>query len=610
MGIKPTQHGIKVLFEQNHSFRVPKYQRGYAWEDPAVIDFLSDIARCLKARETGGRSSHFFGGIVAVKTDVPDSNRTQYEVIDGQQRLASFVLLAARLSQKIAQVIAGTTADDEQTDEDLLASKFLSETLKHLQRLYLSYRDNFGMSYKDVPKLILSEADGSFFQALLDGEPLDSERASHERLETAWTLMGAFIDDTIFEGGDTAGAERVRILVNEVLEFDCSVIFMAADSKREAYQIFQVLNDRGVQLTDGDLLRARTMELLDTPSLLATQDKVAKRWDEVLRFEPGDVDDYLRWYFSSNEGKRPSSSALADDYMRVRFKLQDDEALTVAQGNAILREMKGMSEAFASLETMGEGEWPMKSDPKVTQWDRDRLGMLVTHLRHTNAMPLLLALTKLTPPRFAEAVSMIERFVFRYKTIGNAHISPMTEIYHRNAKAIRDAPTTYKLKTLRDQLTELLAKNVPESLFRAKLKETQYTTRGGNSSIRYMLLALEDYRDWVDDGAAGVPKCKDKTTVIDFGNTTIEHIYPRSAKAGEKIAALEPLKDTLGNLTIFGPLENSKAGNKTFTGKLAMLKKSKIRMNRDIGDMTVWDAAAAKARTATMIDLAVKVFVP
>jgi len=50
MPIKSTQLSIKLVFEQNHSFHVPKYLHGYAWDDDAIDDFIEDIGRCLKAR--------------------------------------------------------------------------------------------------------------------------------------------------------------------------------------------------------------------------------------------------------------------------------------------------------------------------------------------------------------------------------------------------------------------------------------------------------------------------------------------------------------------------------------------------------------------------------
>lgn len=53
--------------------------------------------------------------------------------------------------------------------------------------------------------------------------------------------------------------------------------------------------------------------------------------------------------------------------------------------------------------------------------------------------------------------------------------------------------------------------------------------------IRYLLTTLEDYAQWYESGAKGVSKCEDKTRVFDFSNTTLEHVYPRSAKGAEKI---------------------------------------------------------------------------
>ena len=611
MAIKPTQHGIKVLFEQNHTFQVPKYQRGYAWDDQAVADFLADMTRCLKGREADKPLNHFFGGIVAAKWPIADSGRSNFEVIDGQQRLCTFVLLIARLARKMVDVAQALDDKAGATSDEKVAAGFLKETLVQLRALYLTYRDNVGMKYVEVRKLSLSEADDDFFQALIDGEQAEAERASHARLQTAWKLIGDFVDGVIFAGGDaTAGAERVRLLVNEVLEFDCSVIFMATDTRSEAYQIFQVLNDRGVLLTDGDLLRARTMELLDQPELLGTQDKVAKRWDEVLAYSPGEIDSYLRWYFSSHEGKRPSSSALADEFMTARFKVTDGVQIDVTRAQAMLAEVKAMATAFSQLETMGEGDWPLKTNPKVVSWDRERLRMLVVHLKHTNAMPLLLSLQLLSAERFAEAVATLERFVFRYKTIGNAHVSPMTELYLKHAKGIRASAAGYKVSSLRTDLKALIDKNVPEDLFRANLRQTRYRQRAGNGHIRYMLIAIEDHIDWLKGAAAGVPKCKDKSVVFDFSNTTLEHVYPRSAKGTDKVSSMETVKDTLGNLTIFGPEDNDALANKNYAEKRAALKASKLRMNRDIGANAAWDATRVRARSATLVDMAAKLFVP
>jgi hypothetical protein len=262
------------------------------------------------------------------------------------------------------------------------------------------------------------------------------------------------------------------------------------------------------------------------------------------------------------------------------------------------------------LGVLGAGDWPYADHTGVTSWDRERLRMLVVHLKHTNAMPLLLSLRLLDSKKFAEAVACLERFVFRYKTVGNAHISPMTELYLRHAKQIREAPAVYKVKTLRAELAALAEKAVSDQVFEANLRDIRYSQRGGNGHIRYMLITLEDYHKWYEQGAHGVPKCKDKTRVFDFSNTTLEHVYPQAVEAKSQDAALEKVKHTIGNLTIFGPEDNDKVGNKLFADKKPVLEKSSLQLNRDIGKNDKWTADLVNKRTDALVKIALKVFVP
>ncbi|MBB5987870.1 DUF262 domain-containing protein [Sphingobium lignivorans] len=610
MGIKPDQLSIRTLFEQKHTFAVPKYQRGYAWDDQAVSDFIHDIARCLAKRKEGGKLNHFFGGIVTVPSALGNSSRSNYEVIDGQQRLASFVLLIGALVAQMRNALGDLTKKAKPSEEETKASAFLTNTVDALSKLYLHYRDSIALEYVEVPKLTLSDADRDFFIGLLEGKSPTSSRASHDRLQTAWDLLTSFVKTTFLSEGLAKNAEHIQLLADRVLGEDCTVIFMSSDTRSEAYQIFQVLNDRGVQLTDSDLLRAATMELLDATPLASSQGGLASAWDEVLAYEPKVIDTYLKWYYSSHEGKRPSSSELTDQFLEYRFKVTAGTKVTKALANSIVDEVERMDAAFELLDKMGDGAWPFSKDKSTVRWDRERLSMLVTHLKHSNAMPLLLALHELGSIKFAEAVASLERFVFRYKTIGNAHISPMTDLYLRHAKRIRDNPAGYKLSTLRTELGDLLDKMVPLDVFEASLRQLRYNKRAGNGHIRYLLITLEDHRSWFEKGANGVPRCKDKSAILDFSNTTLEHIYPRSAKASDKIAAMEPLKDALGNLAIFGPDDNDALANKPFAEKKKMLAKSNVSLNREVGQLADWTKATFEARANRLVQMALKIFVP
>jgi hypothetical protein len=200
-----------------------------------------------------------------------------------------------------------------------------------------------------------------------------------------------------------------------------------------------------------------------------------------LNYPPGDIDSYLRWYFASYQGMRPHQSNLADQFAETRFNLKYDTTLTKTTAEAVLTEVKRMDVDFTRL----------------------------------------------------EAVLMIERFVFRYKTIGNAHVSPMTDVYLKHAMKARQKPSAYSLNDLRKDLTDLIQKYVPDNVFEANLRARQFAKGRGNTDIRYMLITLEDHHKWYEDGAQGHPKCKDKTRVFDFSATTLEHIYPQSGRADQ-----------------------------------------------------------------------------
>lgn len=609
MTINPYQLPIKVLFEQNHTFEVPKYQRSYAWDDEAIDDFVDDMRRCLAAREANSKRSHFFGGVVTVRT-VASSSRTNQEVIDGQQRLASFIMLVAVVVRAMRGIVGDLVKKNTLTAEETQAKGFLEATADALKNLYLVFRDSFQLVNSEIPKMKLSEADNDFFQLTITESPAVTSRASHERIREAWTRLDVFITAYLAPCKDAwEKAKHLQLLVGGVLTEDCTVVFMSSDSRAEAYQIFQVLNDRGVHLTDGDLLRARTMERLDEKELLNEQAAVAEHWDKALAFTPTEIDSYLRWYFSSLEGYRPKSSNLVDQFLESRFKCKEDQVVTKKGAGLILAEVQQLEKEFEKLDSLGCGEWPYDSLDEVAIWDRERLRMLVIHLKHTNAMPLLLSLQRLDAKKFAEAVAALERFVFRYKTIGNAHISPMTELYLTQSKKIRET-NNYSVGELRTALATLVQKVVPDGVFEAALRELKYSTKGGNTPIRYLLTTLEDYSKWLGDGANGMPKCKDKTHIFDFSNTTIEHIYPRSAPAASQEAELEKSKHFLGNLTIFGPDENNKVKNKSFAEKRSVLQASSLKLNRTIGENASWTSDLVAKRTDSLVKMAMKVFIP
>lgn len=116
------------------------------------------------------------------------------------------------------------------------------------------------------------------------------------------------------------------------------------------------------------------------------------------------------------------------------------------------------------------------------------------------------------------------------------------------------------------------------------------------------------YYQWYQSGAKGTPSCTDKSRIYDFAGTSIEHIYPQ--KADSKDESLEPLINTLGNLTILDPAQNSIASNDAFEAKKGLFQKSSVELTRNIGQNRTWTEEEIKNNKNMLIDIALKVFYP
>lgn len=70
-------------------FKIPDYQRGYAWTQKEVIALLKDIENLY-----GSNHMHFTGTIVAAK-DV--AQKHHYDIVDGQQRMTTMIIIISEL---------------------------------------------------------------------------------------------------------------------------------------------------------------------------------------------------------------------------------------------------------------------------------------------------------------------------------------------------------------------------------------------------------------------------------------------------------------------------------------------------------------------------------
>jgi len=600
MEIGSDHYTIRQLFTQNPVFRTPRYQRNYAWRSDEIQSFLRDLSLCVEKRLLGAKRPHFLGSLVTVQARAGGRARHHCQVIDGQQRLATFVMLATQLRRTMI-----AEADRLATQGERGLADYLGEKAKLLRSFFEWHKEEAGQQIIEVSRLELSVADQDFFAAMLTGKPIAPTRASHERLAKAFDTIGEFVDGLLLQ--DATAADRVAALgrIDDVLAEDWTVILLDTNKRTTAYMLFQVLNDRGVGLTEGELLRATTLERLEPKTSVQNLDQVERAWHDILSAPPERVDHALRSVFASYRGELPGKTTLFNDLLEQLFPGALEDDLADEHVEPLIHAVETLRSDMLRAAAFQRGEWP-RAPSNSEAWDRERLRLLMVELKQTSCLPLLISAELLSERRFRQVLSKLELFLFRYRVVVDAPRQPEEELLLRHAVAIRVDPANYDVRTLGAGMRELIAASASDEVFADRLGNLRYNRSGGNQIIKYLLMTLEHYAAWCDRGGIGEPTCHDKSRLLDFATSTVEHIYPEKADAADE--RLEPLLDTIGNLTILSAGENDEAANRPYPDKRPILARSTSQLNREISSAAEWSPETVAAHRARVIRMALAVF--
>jgi hypothetical protein len=589
--VKPTSLPISGLLSSRYPAFVPRYQRAYAWDDDQVTDLINDV-KLLLPSETGARG-HFYGGMVAISiSDSSEPGSSTYEIVDGQQRLATFCLLLSQIALRADEFESSARAKGAELEAEKMA--ILARQIRDSFLYYQRYDVDKGTESRE-PRVRLSYADNDIFQSLLEGHPVIPSRLSHRLLRKAANLLR---EELVWPETSDADAEKARkslLRLRDAVVFDSFVIHIVGDSRSTGYRLFAVLNDRGARLTVADLLRSHTLELLDLHASL--RDKAAALWDDVLTQGAEVVDDFLMAYYTSLTGRRARRDGLFDVFTQLLFP-------STGPPGSILSALQQMATELSAFMAIHRGTWPYAENQQmqqVTEWQRSRLPRLILTLRHELSVPLLLAArARCAEDKFAELVQMLEIFAFRYKNVCGAHAGPAGSAYYAECKDLRNVQVPANFAKLATSLRGLLAKRASDSIFSNAIAD-QLRYDGGSAAkanIRHMLTMIEDHRSWIKLGAVG-PPTPSMISVTDLNQVTIEHIYALNSQPPDP--KLAPNANRLGNLSYWGPGENSVAANVPFSAKKAAYAASSVTLNQDLAALPTWDLAALVKREQELI---------
>src|SRR6266487_4180512 len=228
--IRGKEHPLKEIFSDQFSFTIPSFQRPYSWEITNAKALINDlIAFMQEAKPVKDLPPYFLGSIVLIKKEgVPEA-----EVVDGQQRLTTLTMLLA--------AIRALVSSEHRTS----LTKFIYEEGNDISGTPNRYR------------LKLRESDVEFFQRYIQHEggiekieALDPDNISDSqgKIRSNALLLLEHIKEL---------SEDQRICLAKAIINQCYLVEISTSDLESAYNVFSILNDRGLNLSHNDILKAQ-----------------------------------------------------------------------------------------------------------------------------------------------------------------------------------------------------------------------------------------------------------------------------------------------------------------------------------------------------------------
>jgi len=395
-----------------------------------------------------------------------------------------------------------------------------------------------------------------------------------------------------------------------ILSEDFSIINMVTTDRKEAYKLFQVLNNRGKNLTEGDLLRSHTLEKLE--SFVTEQQSAEALWESILSGKSEDVSRGLHFIYASHKGEEAGTNTLFQDFTALFFPMleKQDDDFYQTDANKLVDTLQKLNEDVLIVYKLLNGEWPFDHKNPVVSWDRERLRLLIKELGHIECIPFLLSAHKLGHKRFSEIVQILELIVFRYLIICDLFVGELNDIYFSESVKLRETTPigNYQIPDLKNKLKELLDKECTDELFLEELNHLRFYEKGkSNKPLKYFFMTLEYFYDQESRNVVS-PLPFGKEFVYDFNGSNLEHIYPQNADESYKDQRLEELKNKLGNITFMSQFDNSNLGNVDYATKREAFSNSKICMNQHISETEEWTVDRVRERSDLLKQMACTVF--
>jgi hypothetical protein len=555
--IKGEQRSIQKVFCDDFVLRIPHYQRPYAWKIENAQELIADLLTFMGDGSTkvDDLPPYFLGSIVLVKDDA----RPEADVIDGQQRLTTLTILLAAL-----RGCAGDAFGNDLTK-------------------YLYQPGNLVEGTPDQYRLRLRDRDAEFFREhvqAVDGPTKLKELTrelpdAQQRIRENALLFARELEALSLDRRQRLASYLVR---------RCYLVVVSTPDTDSAYRIFSVLNDRGLDLSHADILKADIVGKIDGDAM---QKAYASKWEEVEDEIGRDAFKDLFGHLRMIHRRAKLEGTVLSEFRKYVIekvtdpkKLVDDVIVAGAWAYDQIRRCSwdGETDAASQARIAGLLEWLKRLD------NEDWVPPAIRIMQASSDAAKVLS--------HIEALERLAAFLLAKRAMVNERIQRYASVL-----------TAMEAGTALNPGGPLLLTEEEEEEFVTVLDGELYL----EPKVRvYVLLRLD--RALSDEGAR-----------YDVGTITVEHVLPQNPRDNSRWLADFPSPEDrawthrIGNLLLLPRRKNSEASNWDFDEKRKRYFTSKhgvstFALTSQVLNENAWTPTVVRRRQTAAIDTLKKVW--
>ena len=501
------------VFSESRFYQVPSYQRRYSWGSDEFEDLIDDLSGA------DFNAEYFLGLLIMHKR-----SSSEYDVVDGQQRLVTLSILAACLRDVVL-------------DEDYkksLRKRILQEpdkALKILEKIRVAPKEDALLSQVIVE-------DGSTRSLKLSAAPTDTEKRYEKACKIFHEKLSAFSQD------------QVESFISFLLS-GCTFIVITTDDLSEALRLFTITNDRGRQLRRVDILKTENLDQSYVSSDSKRQ-KLAIQWEE---YEDALGDSDFEQFFSVARLMFVKGKPQRDLLREFNDRIFQNSSLNIKRGEPFFIKTFNLLDIYKSI--FVDFDYYDSSDHKEV----NAFNALVYIMsKNANSFEwksvILLFADKFGKECIFDFVLSLEKFLLEL-WVKSVRKDERFDRYGTLLSKVESA------KTAKEAIDAVLYDDV--SIKKAAQASDLYKPSYG----KYMLLRLELLASELDQ-----PRWIDAKSV--------EHVLPQSPKSGSDwlkshdSESLDAYVHSIGNLVLLSKSKNSAAKNYEFSKKKDVYLKQRV----------------------------------